>query len=977
MAECAQLHTGSVTFLFSDMEGSTRLWEKHPEVMQVALARHDVLLRETIEAHGGYIFKTVGDAFCAAFHTAPAGLEASLAIQRALLVENWGETPIRVRVALHTGNAQERDGDYFGPSLNRVARLLSAGHGGQILISAVTQELVRDQLTPGVSLNDLGERRLKDLDRAERIFQLVVPGLPADFPPLKTLESFPNNLPLQLTSFVGREKEIAEVKRLLGAARLLTLTGPGGTGKTRLSLQVAADLLDRFPDGVWLVELAVVSDPALVPQTVASVLSVREEPGTPLIKTLTDYLRAKSLLLIMDNCEHLIGAAAQLVETLLRTCPHLQVLASSREALGIAGETSFRVPALSAPTLQSPALWASDLQSLTQYEAVWLFIDRAVAVRAEFQVTNANAPALAQICCRLDGIPLAIELAAAKMRAMSVEQIAARLDDRFRLLTGGSRTALPRQQTLRALIDWSYDLLGETERVLLCRLSVFAGSWALEAAEMVCGDDDTLPAVDVLDVLTRLVDKSLVVAEEQSGETRYRLLETIRQYARDKLLESGEDAQIRTRHLDFFLRLAEEVEPKLRGPAQYDGLKRLEIAHDNLRSALEWSTSAGYVERGMRLASALLQFWDMRDYRSEGKESTQNLLQQSEALPKTLLRANTLYVWAFLAGLDEQKLAQEYLEEAIRITREQGVAGKRTLALALGEAGLLIHDDDPVTAQSMVEEGLAIAQSLGDPWYIALALYRSGSLFVSQLDHAAARMRDEESFKLFEILGDRRWAASVSSSIAHEDIRQGDFAEARLRYQQILPFLREEKYKSGITSALNALGVMAHAEGNYALAKGYYAEALANARDLGSGIFSPAKNLGNILLYEGEIESAKTLAAECMSLARQSGSKAVLSYAIQSYAGIATVQKQARKAITLFAVTRKLQEEAASKGILSPAGEADFARNFALAREQVDDATFNAAWAEGRAMTWEQAVAYALGENREASKVTDAERSGQ
>jgi len=970
------LPTGTVTFLFTDIEGSTRMWEKHPEAMQTALIRHDMLLRENIEAFDGYVFKTVGDAFCAAFRTAPAALDAALAIQRALLAEPWGETPIRVRVALHTGNAQERDGDYFGSPLNRVARLLSAGHGGQTLISAATQELVRDQLTPGVSLKDLGERRLKDLDRAERIFQLVIPGLPADFPPLKTLESFPNNLPLQLTSFVGREKEIAEVKRLLGAARLLTLIGPGGTGKTRLSLQVAADLLDRFPDGVWLVELAAASDPALVPQAVASVLSVREEPGTPLIKTLTDYLRAKSLLLILDNCEHLIGAAAQLVETLLRACPHLQVVASSREALGIAGETSFRVPALSAPALQSPALWASDLQSLTQYEAVRLFIDRAVAVRAEFQVTNANAPALVQTCCRLDGIPLAIELAATKMRAMSVEQIAARLDDRFRLLTGGSRTALPRQQTLRALIDWSYDLLGETERILLCRLSVFAGGWALEAAEMVCGDDDTLPAVDVLDVLTRLVDKSLVVAEEQSGETRYRLLETIRQYAQDKLLESGEDVQIRTRHLDFFLRLAEEIEPKLRGPAQYDGLERLEIVHDNLRSALEWSTSTGCVERGMRLASALLWFWDMRGYRSEGKNSTQNLLLQSDALPKTLLRANTLYVWAFLARLEEQKLAQEYLEEAISITRELGETGKRTLALALGEAGLLIHDDDPVTAQSMVEEGLAIAQSLGDPWYIALALYRSGSLFVSQLDHAAARMRDEESFKLFETLGDRHWSATVSSSIAHEDIRQGDFAGARLRYQQILPFLREEKYKSGITSALNALGVMAHAEGNYALAKSYYAEALANARDLGSGIFSPAKNLGNIILYEGEIESAKTLAAECMSLARQGGSKAMLSYAIQSYAGIAAVQKQAHKAITLFAVTRKLQEEAANKFILSPAGEADFARNFALAREQVDDAAFNAAWAEGRAMTLEQAVAYALGENREASKATDAERSG-
>ena len=978
MSNRTPLPSGTVTFLFTDIEGSTRLWEKHPEAMQATLARHDRLLRETIEAHGGYIFKTVGDAFCATYGTAPAALAASLAIQRLLQAENWGETPIRVRAVLHTGSTQERDGDYFGPTLNRAARLLSAGHGGQTLLSAATQELVRDHLTPDVCLHDLGKCRLKDLDRAENIFQLVVSDLPAGFPPLKTLEYFPNNLPLQLTSFIGREKETAEVKQLLGAARLLTLTGPGGTGKTRLSLQVAADVLDHFSDGVWLVEFAPIADPALVPQSVATVLSVREEQGTPLIKTLADYLRAKSLLLILDNCEHLIEGAAQLAETLLRACSTLQILASSRELLGIDGETSYQVPSLSVPELPTSSAPQAEMQNLAQYEAVRLFIDRAVAVRAEFYVTNANAPALAQVCHRLDGIPLAIELAAARIRVMSVEQIAARLDDRFRLLTGGSRTALPRQQTLRALIDWSYDLLTETEQVLLRRLAVFMGGWTLEAAEIVCDDQNTVTSADVLDVLTRLVNKSLVTGDEQNGKMRYHILETIRHYALDKLLESGEGMQVRSRHLDFFLQFATEAEQKLRGPEQNDWIERLEIEHDNLRSALDWSMKEGRVEQGMQLAAAMIGFWHIR-YWGEGIEIMRNLLTRSDVLPKTLARARVLFGFGFLGEWgtkSERELAQEYLKESIDISRALGAIGKSTLALALGWKSRYMSEDDPSTAQSLVEECLVVAQSHGDAWLIAFALYVSGTLFASQLNHANAAIRLEESFRLFETVGDRRWSAIVSSAIAHEEIRQGDFARGRLRLQKLIPFLQEENNKTEMLSALNALGVIAHAEGDYALAKSYYFDALTIARDLGSGIFSPAKNLGCILLYEEDIQSAAVLFAECMSISQQSGSKAMQSYTLQGYASLAMVHKQARKAITLFAVTRKLQEDAFDKHILSPAGEADFKRNFTLARAQVDEHTFQEAWEEGMAMTLEQAVAYALEENDESNNARQGERRG-
>ena len=526
--------------------------------------------------------------------------------------------------------------------MSRTARLLSAGHGGQILLSLPSAELVRDQLAPGVSLRYMGECRLKDLERAEQIFQVVAPELQADFPPLKTLESFPNNLPLQLTSFVGREKEIAEVQRLLGEARLLTLTGPGGTGKTRLSLQAAANVLDRYNDGVWLVELAPITNPALIPQTVASVLGVREEQGMPLVQMISASLRTKSLLLILDNCEHLIEDVAKLVDTLLHACPHLHVLASSREILGIAGETSFRVPSLTIPALSAAGAGGLDLQSLSQYEAVRLFIERALTVKPEFQMTNANAPAMVQVCQRLDGIPLAIELAAVRIKAMSLEQIAGRIDDRFRLLTGGSRTALPRHQTLLALIDWSYHLLLPVERILLSRLAVFVGGWTLEAAENVCSDPQSLPTEDVLDVLTYLVDKSLVITEEAGSRVRYRMLETIRQFARDRLLDMGEAERLQGRHLEYFLEFAQRMNAKLHGPQEPTALEQLEWERDNFRLALGWSQDEGRVETGLRLTGALWQFWDIQGYWQEGLVQTQCLLAHPQGAARNIERASRL-----------------------------------------------------------------------------------------------------------------------------------------------------------------------------------------------------------------------------------------------------------------------------------------------------------------------------------------------
>jgi predicted ATPase/class 3 adenylate cyclase len=592
-----ELPSGTVTFLLTDVEGSTALWESAPGSMQAALARHDALIAAGIEQHGGIVVKSrgEGDSIFAVFGLARDAVAAATDLQRALQSEPWPTSaPLRVRMALHTGEADLRDGDYFGGTVNRAARLRATGNGNQALVSLSTEQVARDHLPQGVTLRDLGEHRLKDLERPERIFQLMVADLPDDVRPLRTLDTVPTNLPVQLTSFVGRDREIAEVRRLLEAVHLLTLVGAGGAGKTRLALQVAAGLFETYPDGVWLVELAALADPSLVPQAIASTQGLREATGRPLMALLSDHLQHRQVLLVLDNCEHLVLACADLVDTLLHACPGLRVMATSREALGIAGETTWRVPSLLLPDPRH----APTADSLTVYEAVRLFIDRAVAASSGFAVTNENAPSIAQICQRLDGIPLAIELAAVRVKVLSAEQIAARLDDRFRLLTTGSRTALPRQQTLRALIDWSYDLLSETERTLLGRLSVFAGGWDLDAAEHVCTSDD-LDAYDVLDLLAQLVDKSLVLTEEHVGAARYRLPETIRQYGTEKLGATGEEAVLRRRHRDWVRDLVIQQTARLGGAEQADALARLEFEHDNIRSALAWcETEPGGVEIG-------------------------------------------------------------------------------------------------------------------------------------------------------------------------------------------------------------------------------------------------------------------------------------------------------------------------------------------------------------------------------------------
>jgi predicted ATPase/class 3 adenylate cyclase len=804
------LPTGIVTFLFTDIEGSTRLWEHQAELMRTALARHDSLLRSAIQASGGHVFKTIGDAFCAVFPTPLQALKAALAGQRELQADSR-ETPalIRVRMALHTGSAEQRDDDYFGPPLNRVSRLLDAGHGGQILASLTTAQLLSEVLPEAVTLRDLGSHSLKDLHKPEPIIQVVSPALPDAFPPLRSLAAFAHNLPGQLTSFIGREREIASIKQILSGTPLLTITGVGGTGKTRLALQVAADLLDEYPDGAWLVELAPLSEFELVPQAVGSVFGIREQPGTPLIETIGNALRTCRLLLLLDNCEHVIGACAALSEALLTGCPGVRILATSREALNIAGETVHSLRSLSLPNTAS---LPSDPAALSGYEAVRLFVDRARAAMPSFEMTDRNAGAIAQICCRVDGIPLAIELAAARVRALPVEKIGERLGDMFRLLTGGSRTALPRQQTLRALIDWSYDLLSASEKTLLQRLSVFAGGWSLDAAEAAASGDG-IEAWEVLDMLASLVDKSLVLYDEQSGEARYRLLETVKQYARDRLLETGVGAAVHDRHRDWFLQLAEEAAPGLHGRKQGYWLDRLEAEHDNLRLALDWcvaETAPG--NAGLRLAVALVWFWTKRGDLSEGRHRLEEALSRAGenrtrlhmlalagagrlamlggdyAAAVSLLSAgldlarkledakgmalalSALAVWASNAnnGLGAAGFAEESVQRA-------GKADERWLyAFCLQVLSWVTRgQNEPEQTGAVLSESLAAMRETGDSWSMILALQHLGALAQSAGQYEQARSDYEEGLILSQELKDRRGMAWCVECLAEVAVAQG------------------------------------------------------------------------------------------------------------------------------------------------------------------------------------------------------------
>lgn len=659
-------------------------------------------------------------------------------------------------------------------------------------------------------------------------------------PPTPELESPPNNLPLELSSFVGREKELAEVKRLLEDSRLLTLTGPGGCGKTRLALAAAGELAERFGDGVWLAELASLSDPDLVRRAVASALGVREQPGNPSTEVLSGHLRDKKMLLILDNCEHLVEACAVLAEALLLTCPHLRILSTSREALGIAGETRLTVPSLSLPDPRH----LPTVEDVARYEAASLFLDRAKTVKPEFALTPQNATAVAQICYRLDGIPLAIELAAARTQVLSVEQISARLDDRFTLLTGGGRTALARQRTLRAAMDWSYELLSEEERALLRRLSVFAGGFTLEAAEAVCSgdpDEERESGEEVLDLLALLVDKSLVVVGEQGEEARYRLLETIRQYGQEKLERSGEAAEIRRRHADFLMKLAEEAGPELKGPRQGEVLERLETEHDNLRSAMRRLLEEDRTEAAARLAWALWLFWFHQGHQDEGRRWIEEVLTKGDAL-STDLRAKAIYAEGAMSwGLLESSETIRLLEESLALFRQAG--DRHGEALALGAVGVpTLQRGDVERATALLQESIELSRDVGDKWETGFMLAHLGMIALDRGEHARAARTFEESLALSRETGHKFSGCISLTNLARAEQARGDHERAAELYAEGLKLAFEISDRANAAYCLEGLAGAADARGEPERAARMFGVAEALLEAVGGPLYAHAQD---------------------------------------------------------------------------------------------------------------------------------------
>ena len=812
-----QASSGVVTFLFTDIEGSSQLWEREPARMPEALARHDALVRATVDGNGGRVVKMLGDGVHAVFNDPRDAISAAVALQQALADPTaTNGIALKVRCGMHAGVEEHRDNDFFGRSVNRAARIMGVAHGGQILISETVASLVDERLPDGVALRDLGLVRLRDLASPERVSQVTHPGLRATFPALRTLEATPNNLPQQLTSFIGREREQAEIATLLARSPLLTLVGAGGIGKTRLSLQIAADLMDEFPDGVWLVELAAIADPRLVPQAVASVLGVKEEPGRPLIEALVDVFRDRRFLVVLDNCEHLLQACAELVKALLQSGPHVKLMASSREPLRVVGEATYVVPTLAFPGLARMITPAA----LAEYESVQLFIDRAVAAQSTFRVTEQNAMALAGVCRQLDGIPLAIELAAARTRALSVENIAARLDDRFRLLRGDDKTALPRQQTLRALIDWSYDLLTEPEKKLLRRLAVFAGGFTLEAVEAVgCGDD--LDWHSGLDILTQLIEKSLVALDPESG--RYRLLETVRQYAQERLVETGEADRTRTRHLRYFLSYLERAMTKLFGPEQAAWLVRLDFERENVLAAHAWCDRADDgAALGLRLVHDVKIYLLNRGLMGLTLRVTKEALARPAAQQRDLARSQACFdagqTCCFMGRYEE---GRALLEESLAIAREIGdihriAAVFQPLSMALLGLG------NRAAARGYVEEAVILARQEGDERSYAAALISAAQFHraLGALDPAEPLY--EEALSIAREIGDRETIAIALLNLAMVSIGRGVADRARKMLLEVLAIATETGSKPVAQSVVEVSAGLAASSGDHERAARYY-----------------------------------------------------------------------------------------------------------------------------------------------------------
>jgi predicted ATPase/class 3 adenylate cyclase len=901
--------------LFTDIEGSSRLWEQDSDRMSKVLAAHDRLARAAVAAHSGELVKMVGDGLYAVFRDPVDAVATTLVLQRAMSeLEAEHRMPLRLRCGLHAGVVERRDNDLFGSAVNRAARIMSAAHGGQILLSQAVVDRLGDRLPPPSSLRDLGGARLRDLIAPERLYQLVAPELRADFPALRSLELTPNNLPQQATSFIGRERELTEAKALLERTRLVTLLGMGGMGKTRLSLQIAADVMDRYPDGAWFVDLAPVTDRELVANEVGQVLDIPEEPGRTLVQTLCAHLRKRKLLLVLDNCEHLISACATLAHAILRAAPDVTILATSREALRVPGEQTYPVLPFALPDRKM------SVEQLARSEAVQLFVERARLHKPAFGLSERDAPAIAELCARVEGIPLALELAAARVPSLSIDEINRRLTDRYKLLSGGSRVHLERQQTLRALVGWSYDLLQENERIFLDRLSVFAGGFDVAAAETICGAEP-LSSDDVIDLLASLVEKSLVMVEQNDTTTRYRLLETICDFARERLIKRDDVAATAGRHCSYYLAFAQAARQKLGGPEQAEWMRRLELELDNLRAAIARSLSGGTdAPTAVKLQVALMRFWMLRGYSSEGRNNIRAVLALPDLQSPDLPRAHALYVAGALAvNQSDYAEAKPLLTECLALRRTLG--NPRETAATLSTLSIVhLQQNDPATARDYELEALGIFRELGDRVGEGIGLVHLGEICVELREHGPAREYFAQCLAIARELRYQELESECECKVGEVAMLEYDLAQARDCFSRALKLCQVAEDKRGEATAVAWLGRVDAAAGDFESARRRLTEAQRSFRafDMNAEALDCLEDLAQLLQFGGECAAAVRLSAAAAC---------------------------AREALALpRSAHRSGQWQANLEG----------------ARAALDASGFDAAWAEGHAWTLDHAVDCAL-----------------
>jgi predicted ATPase/class 3 adenylate cyclase/DNA-binding CsgD family transcriptional regulator len=1005
------LPTGTVTLLLADVEGSTRLWESQPEEMSAAIARLDATLADLIAAHDGVrpVEQGEGDSFVLAFSRASDAVACALALQRAPLA------PIRLRIGLNTGEIQLRDeGNYIGPTINRTARLRDLGHGGQTLLSGATESMVVDRLPDDAWLNDLGSHPLRDLPRPERIVQLCHPDIRNEFAPLRVAKAAGvQRFPAQLTSFVGRAAQIDEVRRVLSGNRLVTLTGAGGAGKTRLAIQIAGIIAGEFRDGAWYVDLAPITNPDVVSAVLARALGLLDQPGGSAMDAIVRFVGDRQMLVVLDNCEHLLDLTAELAVDLLENCPALTLLTTSREPIGIAGEVTLRVPSLAIAD-----------------EAIELFADRARLVRADFKVTDDNVASVTEICRRLDGMPLAIELAAARVRALSLQEIVDSLHDRFRLLTGGSRTTVRRQQTLRASVDWSHALLTEPERIMFRRLAAFQGGFDLEAAQAISGDGD-VERYQVLDLLTLLVDKSLVVAEDSGGRTRYRLLETVRQYAQEKLAESEQADAVRTHHRDHYLALAVAVD----APAEAGHEARLDQADieiNNMRAAFAWSRECRDTDLALQLACSLYPLWLARGRNREGFAWLDAVLDDRSESKCAIAPAVYARALADKVALDAWvglPPSLDHAEQALAIARDANDVA--LLARALCARGLAVGYDDDL-AQPYFAEAIELAREIDDRWRLTHLLGWRAYAAIAAGDPIAARKAAEEGRLIADKIGNHFASRTCRTWLGYVDMMNGDLVQAAARLDEVLAeaeavndlgwrfsSLHGQTYlyahcgdvPQALAVARVALDIAAELTGFYPgvaygglgiahLAAGEL-DAWAEASDTASNLLGVQPNASGVVLYP---RAEAALARGDLTAARRFAEEAVITTkgwhqatALRTRARVALVQREleqaerdAHAALACLADLRayvgvadvleclaRLAIQAASHAeaarllgaaeamrrrgqlVRFKAYDADFEATVATLRNAMGEEDFDAAWAEGAALSTEDAIAYA------------------